>query len=273
MTAYRLYFLDAKGGIHARQDFVADGDPEALTLGRLLWQACADCYQGYELWEGARRLAREETSERVAPAPPSAERIAPHLQERLLALQEILLGSHWRAAKSAALLIATQNLRRSLAANSAATLTYQDMMRYIGAATGSSMMSLQIAEGTGLRLRGSHGFDRLFDYFAVVERDDCACGAAFTNRRQTVVPAIGSSPIYAGQQSLVVLRERGVASCVSTPFLGRDGSVTGMFSILRRDIWHPADGELAQLQHIANDISTAMADPLSAVAQRLRSAV
>jgi hypothetical protein len=45
-----------------------------------------------------------------------------------------------------------------------------------------------------------------------------------------------------------------------------------MFSILRDAVWHPADGELAQLQHIANDITLAMADPLSAEARRLRAA-
>jgi hypothetical protein len=49
--------------------------------------------------------------------------------------------------------------------------------------------------------------------------------------------------------------------------------MTGMFSILRPKIWHPDDGELAQLHHIATDITAAMADPLSAEALRMRAAV
>lgn len=270
MGAYRLYLLDAKGAIQARQDFVTDSDTEAMTTGSLLWRSCADCYPGYELWEGPRRLAREHNDDAPV-SPPPIDGIAPHLQERLLTLQEILLGSHWRAAQSVALIAATEALRLSLDGHRTAALTHQDMMRYIGAATGSLMMSLQMTEGALLRLRGSRGFDGSFDeYFAVVDCGDCACGAAFTNRRQTIVPAINSSPIYAGQRSLDVLRAQGVASCVSTPVLGGDGRVTGMFSILRRYIWHPADGELAQLQHIATDIAAAMADPFSAAAQRVR---
>lgn len=51
MGAYRLYLLDAKGAIQARQDFVTDSDTEAMTTGSLLWRSCADCYPGYELWK------------------------------------------------------------------------------------------------------------------------------------------------------------------------------------------------------------------------------
>lgn len=270
MAAYRLYFLDAKGGIHARQDFAAEGDTDATIIGALLWQACADCYQGYELWQATRRLARYSESDRPA-APPAIERIDRYLQERLLELQETLLGSHWRAAHSAALLVATETLRRSLGSSDATTLTPHKMMRYIGAVTGSAMMSLQLTEGRLLRLRGSRGFDRFFDnYFAIVDDGDCACGAAFKNRRQTVVPAIVDSPIYAGRRSLDVLRAQGAASCVSTPFLDGDGTMAGMFSILRPEIWHPDEGELAQLHHIAQEIATAIANPLSPEARQMR---
>lgn len=132
-------------------------------------------------------------------------------------------------------------------------------------------MSLQLAEGMRLMLRGSRGFDRSFDeYFAVVGNSDCACGSAFKKARQIVVPAIASSPIYAGRRSLAVLRAQGVAACVSTPFFGSDGKIAGMFSILRDAIWNPADGELAQLREIGKDIAAALADPLSAQARHMR---
>ncbi len=271
MTVYRLYFLDAKGAIQARQDFTADSDSDATTIGALLWQACADCYQGYELWQTTRRLARESDS--TAPAPPAIERIGSHLQKSVLDLQEMLLDSHWRAARSEGLLAATEKLRRRLAGDAAA-VTHLDMLRYINAATGTDMMSLQLVEGKCLMLRGSRGFDRFFDeYFATVQSGDCACGAAFKSARQMVVPAIETSPIFAGHESLEVLRARGVVACVSTPFLGGDGHVAGMFSIHRPAVWNPADGELEQLQHIAHHITAAMTDPLSVEARLMREAV
>lgn len=273
MAAFRLYFLGFKDAIQARQDFTADNDNDAKTIAKLLWRACIDCYQGYELWQTTRRLACEN-NEDMPVAPPAIEHLAPPLQERVLELQEELLGSHWRAAQSMALLTATTALRRSLHGDDTATLLYRDVTHYICATTGSTMMSLQMADGAQLRLCGSRGFDRLFDeYFAIVDGTDCACGAALKNASQTVVPAIDSSPIYAGRQSLDVLRAQGAASCVSTPLLGGDGRITGMFSILRPDIWNPADGELARLRHIARQITAAMANPLCAGAQRRRAAV
>jgi hypothetical protein len=272
MAAYRLYFLGFKDAIQARQDFTAENDTEAKMIGGLLWRACADCYRGYELWQITRRLARESDGDTLVP-PPAVEHLAPPLQERLLELQEALLGSHWRAAQSGVLLAATKALRRSLNGGTA-TLAYRDLTRYIYATTGTRMMSLQIAEGNQLRLRGSRGFDRFFDeYFAVVENGTCACGAAFKNRRQMVVPAIDSSPVFVGQKSLDVLRAQGVTSCISTPLLGGDGSIAGMFSIHRDAVWNPADGELAQLRHIAQEIVAAMANPLCAAAKHMHPAV
>src|SRR6185503_13635235 len=103
MAAYRLYFLDFKDAIQARQDFAAENDNDAKIIGRLLWRACADCYQGYELWQTTRHLAHESDRHTLV-APLAVEHLAPQLQERLLELQEDLLGSHWRAAQSTALL-------------------------------------------------------------------------------------------------------------------------------------------------------------------------
>jgi hypothetical protein len=271
MTAYRLYFLDAKGAIQARQDFAASSDTEAKTIGVLLWQACADCYYGYELWQTTRRLARE--SDDTAAPPPAIERIGKYMQKRVLDLQEMLITSQWHAAKSKGLLAATETLRRHLVGDIPA-ITHRDMMRYICGITGTGMMSLQLVEGTSLKLRGSHGFDAFFDdYFATVERDDCACGVAMKNASQTVVPTIEASPIYAGHETLDVLRTRGAVSCVSTPFLGSDGSIAGMFSLLRPTVWNPAEGELKQLEHIARHITAAITDPLSVEARLMREAV
>lgn len=273
MPAYRIYFLDTKGRIQARQDFAAESDAQARTISGAVYQACAECYQDYELWQATRCLVRGDGRSRLIPAQmPEDSDIS--LQTRVLELEELLLNSHWRVARSEALLAAAETLRRRFDGHGTATLTHSEIVRYICGKTGAAMMSLQLAEGTRLRLRGSRGVDRFFDeYFAVVVTGHCACGVALKDARQIVVPAIESSPIYAGQEALDVLRAQGVVSCVSTPFLGSNGGVAGMFSILRDFVWNPLDGELAQLQHIANDISAAIADPLSAEALRLRAAV
>lgn len=115
MAAYRLYFLGFKDAIEARQDFTAENDNDAKLIGALLWRACGDCYQGYELWQATRRLARESDGDTFV-SPPAVEHLAPPLQERLLELQEALLGSHWRAAQSMAL-----PLRKACAAASMET--------------------------------------------------------------------------------------------------------------------------------------------------------
>jgi GAF domain-containing protein len=271
MAAYRLYFLGTDGGIQAREDFAAEDDIEANTIADLLLHACADCYQGYELWQARRLLARKSA---LSAADLEIERLDRPLQGRVLAMQEKLLGSHWRVAESARLLAATESLRRGLAANGPAEVSPRDVVRYICGNTGARMMSLQLADGMRLLLRGSRGFERIFDeFFAVVATGHCACGVAFENAQQIVVPSIESSPIFAGQEALDVLRGQGVAACVSTPLPGSNGGIAGMFSIHRDTVWNPFDGELAQLRHIAREIAAAFADPLGAVAQRIRTAV
>ena len=236
MGAYRLYFLDRKGAIEAHQDFIADSDTEAKTTGSMLWRSCADCFQGYELWEGQRRLAREGGNHTPV-SPPPIDGIAPHLQKRLLALQEILLGSHWRAVQSVALIASTEALRRSIGGSNTAAITHHDMLRYIGATTGSGMVSLQMVHGSELRLSGSRGFDRFFDeYFAVVDCDDCACGAAFTNRCQTIVPAPrpfmpagNRSTCCARRASRPASRRRSSAATAESPACSRScGGTSGI---------------------------------------------
>ena len=271
MAVYRLYFLDTGNAIQARQDFAAADDGEAQTLGALLWSACADCYQGYEIWQTTRRVACETG---IPAAGLTFECIAADLRIRLLALQETLLASHWRVSESVTLLAATEALRSSLGGAAAPGIAYQDLVRYIVGKTGAKMMSLQLAEGVRLLLHGSRGFTRLFDeFFGVVTTGDCACGVAFQNGRQIIVPAIDASPIFAGQEALDVLRGEGVAACVSTPLFGPNGRIAGMFSIHRDTVWHPFEGELAQLREMASEIAAAMADPLSVGARQLRATV
>jgi GAF domain-containing protein len=262
MTAYRLYFLDAHGAIQARQEFPAENDAQAKLVSDSLWRACDECYPDYELWQEARCLGRGKGSDTIAAAPLPRDDDAV-LQARVLELGERLLDSHWRVAQSQQLLAAVEALRRGVGGTVPAPISHQDVVRYVVGKTGAKMMSLQLAEGMRLMLRGSRGFTRLFDeFFSVVK-----------NGREIVVPAIDASPIFARQKALDVLRAEGVASCVSTPLLGSNGRIAGMLSLHRDRVWSPLEGELAQLRHMASNIAAALADPLGAEACRLRAGV
>lgn len=219
MAAYRLYFLDTKGAIQARQDFAADNDVQAKLISGTLWHACDESYPDFELWQATRCLGRanRDSGATIASPPGYDDAIA---QMRVLELEERLLDSHWRVAKSKQLLASVETLRRRIDGNAPNAVTHQDVVRYICGKTDTKMMSLQLAEGMRLVLRGSRGFTGMFDeFFAIVATGHCACGVAFENARQIVVPAIDSSPIFAGQKALDVLRAEGVVSCVSTPLL------------------------------------------------------
>jgi GAF domain-containing protein len=270
VAGYRLYFLGPTGGIQARQDFPAPSDADALTIADFLWQACADCYPGFELWSLARRIvsAREPV---VVAAPSRIEDLPQDLQERILELQESLERSAWRVSGSGRLRDATEALRRTLRGKPR-SVGPGDVVAYIRAATGAEMLSFQLVEDTRLRLRGTHGFGQWFsDYFDIVEGADCCCGVALKEAKQIVVPEVAQSSIFAGQPSLQVLRASGVVSCVSTPLVGAGGGkVHGMFSIHRGQVWKPASREIDQLDQLAHQIAAALSDRMSPEAAMIR---
>ena len=273
MVPYRLYFLDAEGAIQARQEFAADNDAQAKLISATLWRACDESYPDYELWQATRCLGRGngDSGETIAALLEFEDAL---VQMRVLELEERLLESHWRVAKSKQLLASVETLRRRIDGTVPTAVTHEAVQRYICGKTGTKMMSLQLAEGMRLMLRGSRGFTRRFDeFFAVVATGHCACGVAFENARQIVVPAIDSSPIFAGQEALDVLRAEGVASCVSTPLLDGHSRIAGMFSIHRDRVWRPLEGELAHLRQMASEVAAALADPFSAAARMIRAAI
>ena len=53
MNVYSVYFL-VSGRIRARQDFATDNNVDAIRIARLLYDACSDCCESFELWEGDR---------------------------------------------------------------------------------------------------------------------------------------------------------------------------------------------------------------------------
>ncbi len=55
---YRLYLLDAVDRISAAESFSVAGDRAASEVAAYIFDSCSDTFKGYELWQGAHRIAR-----------------------------------------------------------------------------------------------------------------------------------------------------------------------------------------------------------------------
>jgi hypothetical protein len=61
---FRFYLLDPDSKILAAEHFAAPNDTEALAVAALLWAACSDLCEDYDLWQGTRHV-RGKWSKRV----------------------------------------------------------------------------------------------------------------------------------------------------------------------------------------------------------------
>ena len=52
---YQIYFL-ADGRTQAREDVQADDDVAAIRIARVLYDACSDVCEAFELWQGSREI-------------------------------------------------------------------------------------------------------------------------------------------------------------------------------------------------------------------------
>jgi hypothetical protein len=66
MTVYRIYFTTFNGRIVGRHDFAADDDATAARIGYVLFEACSDACQAFELWEGSRKVRSRRRRRRVS---------------------------------------------------------------------------------------------------------------------------------------------------------------------------------------------------------------
>jgi hypothetical protein len=114
MAEYRIFFLDAKGGIEARQELQAEDDETAIALSTIVFQACSETYSGFELWSFDRQvMAATPGVGKLAEI--VLDQIARDMQQRVLDFEDAIQRSHWRVAHSKKLLEATQTLRDVLA--------------------------------------------------------------------------------------------------------------------------------------------------------------
>jgi hypothetical protein len=112
MAWFRLYFLDWRGRISARDEFEASDDQTAIKIASSLHEACADCSASFEMWEGARRLIPE--GQGPATSSRTVSEITLKMQELVLEREELLQQSHWSIARSKRLLARCDQLRNEI---------------------------------------------------------------------------------------------------------------------------------------------------------------
>lgn len=117
MQEFRLNFVDHRGAIAAHDTFACDSDVTALLVADRLLDACAEVYQAYELWCGARRVASLAVGGHhgAVPGGPIGRHLARAVQETVLERERILLDSQASIARSQRLVAATNKLLADLA--------------------------------------------------------------------------------------------------------------------------------------------------------------
>jgi len=107
---YRIYFLDRRGAIQAREEFDAPSDGDAVIIGSLVADVCSETYASYEIWSFNRRVVEPLAS---IPAISLAE-ISEDFQEQVLKLEDSMQRSRWAVAKSQRLIEKSNALRAAV---------------------------------------------------------------------------------------------------------------------------------------------------------------
>jgi hypothetical protein len=109
MPEYRVYFR-GPAGIHGRHDFEAEGDPAATVIAELLYEACSDQCEHFELWRGKIMIYPFALSGPPASGAIVWSSIVALRQEIVRRNEELIRDSHWTIAKSKQLLMSIREL-------------------------------------------------------------------------------------------------------------------------------------------------------------------
>ena len=93
--AYRMYFI-VNDRTHGRQDFRADDDVTAIRIARVLFDACSDICQSFELWHGRREIRAQQPPHSRAKL---TDLVEAH-QRLAIEMEEALSQSYWFIARS-----------------------------------------------------------------------------------------------------------------------------------------------------------------------------
>jgi PAS domain S-box-containing protein len=128
----------------------------------------------------------------------------------------------------------------------------QEIMDAAVSIMGADKGTLQLLEGNTLRIVAAHSHQQPFlDFFASAEQQVSACGMAMKCTSRVVVPDIETSPLFAGTNSLIVLKEAGVRSVQSTPLVSRSGILMGVLTTHWGAPHNPSEHDLWRLDLLA----------------------
>lgn len=114
MAWYRMYFVDRQQKIRWPYDLHAEDDARALVLAHASRDACSDVEIEVELWQGARRIAGT-SNRRPETTRTHWEELPIDKQQSLLQIEEALLHSGTKIARSRRLLERLKSLRDEIA--------------------------------------------------------------------------------------------------------------------------------------------------------------
>jgi PAS domain S-box-containing protein len=116
--------------------------------------------------------------------------------------------------------------------------------------------TLQLLEGETLRIVAHSGHAAPFlDFFAAAENVSSACGEATRRGERVIVPDAETSAIFAGTESLPVLRQAGVRAVQSTPLRTRAGRLLGILTTHWRGPYTPSEQALWRLDLLVRQAS------------------
>jgi PAS domain S-box-containing protein len=132
----------------------------------------------------------------------------------------------------------------------------QDIMDAAVAIVDATKGTLQLLEGDTLRIVAHHGHKRPFlKFFGAAEKVASVCGEATRRGERVVVADVEQSPLFAGADSLQVLRAAGVRAEQSTPLTTRGGRLLGILTTQWATPHRPAEHELWRLDLLARQVS------------------
>ena len=108
MPSYCMHFL-SRSGPAGKHYYEADGDHEAVAIAGLLYDACSDACDSYEVWRDLDPVYAPYTT--AARPIETMGQLSKRLQELLVNNEERIQASRWAIAKSERLLERMKNFK------------------------------------------------------------------------------------------------------------------------------------------------------------------
>jgi PAS domain S-box-containing protein len=132
----------------------------------------------------------------------------------------------------------------------------QEVMDAAVSIMGADKGTLQLMEGDSLRIVAHHGHSQVFlDFFASAENVASVCGEATRRGERVIVEDVETSVLFAGTDSLEVMRGAGIKTVQSTPLMSREGELLGILTTQWCSLHLPDQHDLWRVDLLARQAS------------------